>query len=176
VTINVDRDWVGLGKPKAPAESHCNGVPVDLPDYPRTGPSADPARTKVLQCLLTEQRAYAGKVSGVWNPATAAAVTAWQQEHGLPVRTSFARRAWMTLLATGTQPILKLGSTGPAVRDLQRTLNAATPDTDLAVRGVFDRATSEALKTWQKGTHRTASGVANGHVWAALQSGERPTS
>ncbi len=32
----------------------------------------------------------------------------------------------MTLLAAGPQPILKLGSTGPSVRDLQRTLNAAT--------------------------------------------------
>ena len=174
VTINVDRDWVGLGTPKAPAETHCNGLSVDLTDYPRTGPTTDPARTKVLQCLLTERKLYAGKVSGVWNTATAAAVTAWQTKHGLPVRASFGRRAWMTLLSVGSQPIVKLGSTGPTVRDLQRTLDAATRGTGLPVSGVFDRATGVALAAWQKGTHRTASGVANGGTWAGLQAGERP--
>ena len=76
----------------------------------------------------------------------------------------------------GTQPILKLGSTGPAVRDLQRTLDAAAHGTDLTVSGIFDRATSDALKAWQQGTQRTRSGVANGSTWMGLQSGERPPS
>jgi peptidoglycan hydrolase-like protein with peptidoglycan-binding domain len=174
VTIDIDRDWVDLGKPAAPRESHCNGVPVDLPDYPRTGSTSDPARIKALQCLLTEQTAYSGRVNGVWNAATAAAVTTWQRAHALPVRPSWSRGAWMTLLATGTQPVVKLGSTGPAVRDLQRTLDAATPGTDLAISGVFDRATGTALTTWQKGVGLKPSGIANGGTWRALQAAARP--
>jgi hypothetical protein len=173
VTINVDRDWVSLGTPKAPAESHCNGVVVNLPDYPSTGTASDPARIKTLQCLLTEQHAYAGKISGVWNPATVTAVTAWQQKHALPVRTWWGRRAWMTLLSAGTQPILKLGSTGPSVRDLQRTLNAATAGTALRISGSFDAATRSALMAWQKRTGRAMSGIANGGTWAGLRAAER---
>ncbi|MFZ2014575.1 MAG: glycoside hydrolase domain-containing protein [Nocardioides sp.] len=173
VTINVDRDYLALGTPKAPAESHCNGVAVDLPDYPRTGTSSDPARIKTLQCLLAEQHAYAGKVSGVWNAATTTAVSTWQQKHALPVRTWWGRRAWMTLLSAGPQPILKLGSTGPSVRDLQRTLNAATAGTGLAVSGIFDGATRDALTAWQKLTGRTMSGIANGGTWAGFRAAER---
>jgi peptidoglycan hydrolase-like protein with peptidoglycan-binding domain len=148
---------------------------VNVPDYPRTGSTSDPARIKVLQCLLSERGAYAGKVSGVWNTATATAVGAWQQGHDLAVRRAWNRRAWMTLLAAGTQPVIKLGSTGPSVRDLQRTLNAATRGTGLSVSGIFDRATSTALMTWQKSVGRFPSGVGNGSVWAGLQTGQRPS-
>jgi peptidoglycan hydrolase-like protein with peptidoglycan-binding domain len=79
----------------------------------------------------------------------------------------------MSLLATGTQPVLKTGSTGPAVRDLQRTLNAATPGTGLPVTGIFASRTNAALRGWQKAVSRTASGVANPGTWAALASGLR---
>lgn len=173
VTINIDRDWVNLGRPQAPAEQHCNGIDVDLTDYPRTRPTGDRDRIKVLQCLLSEQQVYGGKVTGVWNARTAAAVTSWQQAHGLPERVSWGRPAWMTLLSVGRQPVLKTGSTGPAVRDLQRTLDAAAPGTDLAVTGLFDRATSDALKAWQRAVGRAASGVANPATWRALQAGQR---
>jgi hypothetical protein len=173
VTINIDRDWLGLGKPKAPVESHCNGVTVDLGDYPRTASASDADRIKALQCLLTEQGAYAGKVNGVWNAATVTAVSSWQQAHGLAQLSFWSRRAWMTLLSAGTQPIIKIGSTGPSVRDLQRSLNAATR-ADLTISGLFGRATASALTAWQKGVGRTPSGVANPGTWEGLQAGERP--
>ena len=38
---------------------------VDFADYPRVeAPASDPALVKALQCLLTEQKAYAGKITG----------------------------------------------------------------------------------------------------------------
>jgi len=101
-------------------------------------------------------------------------MNAWQQAHGLRVVPYWTRRAWMTLLATGQQPVLKFGSTGPAVRDLQRSLNAATRGTDLPVTGIFASRTDAALRTWQKGVSRTVSGVANPGTWTALASGLRP--
>jgi hypothetical protein len=174
VRINIDRDYLSLGKPSAPAERHCGGVDVDLADYPRTGAGSDPALVKALQCLLTEQQAYAGRVNGDFNAKTLAAVRAWQQAHDQPVRSSFSRRSWMSLLVTGPQPVLKFGSTGRAVRRVQRALNASTPGTDLPVTALFTAKTDAALRTWQRATGRTASGVVNPGTWAALAAGTRP--
>ena len=174
VTINIDRDYLSLGTPKAPVESHCGGVPVDFTDYPRVTDASDPALVKALQCLLTEQKAYAGRLSGKLNPATLTAINAWQQAHQLHERPFWNRRAWMSLLATGQQPVLKIGSTGPAVRDLQRTLNAATSGTDLPVTGIFAKLTNAALRSWQGAVSLRASGVANPGTWSALASGLRP--
>jgi peptidoglycan hydrolase-like protein with peptidoglycan-binding domain len=173
VTINIDRDFLNLGKPGARAEEHCGGVDVDLPDFPRVREGSDPVVVKALQCLLTEQQVYAGKINGIVNDKTLAAVQAWQQAHGLPVRSYFNRRDWMSLLVAGPEPVLKFGSTGPAVRRVQRALNAATPGTELDVTGVFAEQTDSALRTWQRAVERTASGVVNPQTWAALASGTR---
>jgi peptidoglycan hydrolase-like protein with peptidoglycan-binding domain len=146
---------------------------VDFPDYPRVTATADPTLIKAMQCLLKEQKAYAGRLTGTLNTATLAAISAWQKAHGLHVGPSWSRRAWMSLLATGQQPVLKFGSTGPSVRDLQRTLNAATMGTDLPVNGLFGPRTDLALRAWQIALNRNPSGVATPSLWAALASGLR---
>jgi hypothetical protein len=176
VTINVDKDYLHLGTATARPESHCNGVQVNLPDYPRVGSTADRGLITALQCLLTEQKAYHGKLNGRWTTATLTAANAWQTAHGLPARPSWNRRSWMSLLATGTQPVAKFGSTGPAVRDLQRTLNAASPGLGLPESGIFGVRTDAALRTWQSAVGRRSLGVANPGTWAALASGLRSTS
>jgi hypothetical protein len=173
VRINIDRNFLSLGRPAARPEKHCGGVEVDLPDYPAAMKRSDPVLVKALQCLLTEQQAYAGRLSGVFNAKTLDAVQAWQGAHGLAVRTSFNRHGWMTLLAAGAQPVLKFGSTGAAVRRVQRSLNAATPGADLPITGVFAAETDAALRSWQHATRRTSSGVVNPGTWAALAAGSR---
>jgi peptidoglycan hydrolase-like protein with peptidoglycan-binding domain len=174
VTINIDRNFLSLGKRGVRPESHCGGVDVDLPDYPRTGTGSDPVVVKALQCLLTEQKVYAGKLSGTFNAKTLKAVQAWQDAHDLPVRPQLNRRGWMSLLTVGPQPVLKFGSTGPAVRRIQRALNAATRGTALDVSGVFNAHTDVALRDWQHATGRQSSGVVNPRTWAGLASGSRP--
>jgi peptidoglycan hydrolase-like protein with peptidoglycan-binding domain len=82
----------------------------------------------------------------------------------------------MSLLATGPRPIVKFGSTGPAVRALQRTLNAASPHLGVPVSGIFNVRTDSALRTWQSAVGRASLGVANPDTWAALASGLRSTS
>jgi peptidoglycan hydrolase-like protein with peptidoglycan-binding domain len=173
VTINVDRDYLDLGRPTAPAESHCGGVPVDLTDYPRVTTASDVQSVKALQCLLKERKAYAGHVNGRFTPATLAATRAWQQAHALPVRSTWSRRSWMSLLADGAQPVVKFGSTGSAVRALQRTLDAATPGLGVPVTGLFGVRTDAALRTWQSAVGRASLGVANPATWSALASGLR---
>jgi len=173
VRINIDRNFLDLGKPGARAERHCGGVDVDLGDYPRTKAGSDPVLVKALQCLLTEKKVYGGKVNGMFNARTVAAVHAWQHARGLPVRASFSRRAWMTLVAVGAEPVLKLGSTGPAVRRVQRALNAAAPGTDLAIGGVFNKSTDRALRAFQRRTGVAAEGVVNPRIWNVLTAGTR---
>jgi peptidoglycan hydrolase-like protein with peptidoglycan-binding domain len=173
VTINIDRNFLSLGRPAAPPETHCGGVDVDLANYPAVMPGSDPVLVKALQCLLTEQQVYAGRISGVYNAKTLKAVQTWQESHGLAVRTSFNRRGWMTLLVVGEQPVLKFGSTGTAVRRVQRVLNAATPGADLTVTGVFNARTDAVLRSWQRATGRTVAGVVNPGTWTALAAGTR---
>jgi|tagenome__1003787_1003787.scaffolds.fasta_scaffold20935186_3 peptidoglycan hydrolase-like protein with peptidoglycan-binding domain len=173
VTINIDRNFLSLGRPAARAEEHCGGVDVNLPDYPRAQAGADPALVKALQCLLTERRVYAGKINGVFDAATLKSAQDWQKAHSLPVRRHFTRRGWMSLVVTGPQRVLKLGSTGPGVRRVQRALNAAKRGTELDVTGVFDARTDSALRAWQVATKRKAAGVVNPRTWAALLAGTR---
>ena len=171
VRINIDRDFLSLGRPMAPTEKHCGGVDVDLADYPRARVGADPVLVKALQCLLSEQKAYDGRISGVYNAKTLASAKAWQQAHALPVRAAFNRRSWMSLLSVGPRPVLKTGSTGADVRRVQRTLDAAAAGRELAVTGVFDARTDAALRAWQKAVGRHAEGVVNRGTWIALASG-----
>jgi peptidoglycan hydrolase-like protein with peptidoglycan-binding domain len=79
----------------------------------------------------------------------------------------------MTLLAVGQTQVIKLGSTGPAVRDLQRTLDAALPGLGLTVDGLFTVHTDVALRDWQHAVGANASGVANPSTWSGLASGLR---
>jgi peptidoglycan hydrolase-like protein with peptidoglycan-binding domain len=173
VRINIDTDYLDLGQVTAPTETHCGGVLVDFRDYGQVNAASDATTVKALQCLLREQQAYAGKLTGHVDAATLAAVNAWQLAHDFAQHRYWNRRNWMSLLVAGDQPVIKYGSAGPAVRDLQRALDAATPGTNLRVSGVFNLPTDVALRTWQTAVGRASRGVANPSTWRALASGLR---
>ncbi len=67
VRINIDSNYLDVGRGSwAPAESHCNGVPIGLRNYTALRPATadrtpDPVQVKALQCLLTEKGLYAGQ-------------------------------------------------------------------------------------------------------------------
>src|SRR5690606_32833430 len=100
-------------------------------------------------------------------------IHAWQQRRNLPVRDAWSRAAWMTLLSHGARPVLKFGSSGPAVRRLQRTLNAADPTNKLRVSGVFHRPPDQALRKYQRKVKVGRTGVANNATWPKLRAGRR---
>jgi peptidoglycan hydrolase-like protein with peptidoglycan-binding domain len=177
VRINIDSNWLDLGKGSwAPPESHCDGtVSVDLRRYRAINPieEAKPRdRVRVLQCLFKEAGAYGGKVTGVYNDKTVAAVRAWQEGHGFVASDTWSVENWMSLHAAGTRPVVKLGSAGGDVRDLQRALNSAMRPR-LEVTGVFDRATDTALREYQYWIGFPVSGVAQPKTWQALRTGNR---
>lgn len=177
VTINIDSNFLDVGRGSvAVPETHCGGVKVGYGLYPTlqpatTGSTPPPAKVKALQCLLQEQGLYAGKVNGLYTTRTQKAANAWQAQVGLAVSTTWSRRNWVSLLSAGEHTLVKFGSVGPAVRRVQRALNAVT-DRDVPVKatGVFDARTTSALKAWQKFVGLDVTGVAGNQTWRALNS------
>ena len=177
VTINIDRNFLDVGQGSvAVPETHCGGVKIGFGLYPTlqpasTGTTPPPAKVKALQCLLQEQGLYAGKVSGFYTTRTVKAANAWQAQVGLAVSSTWSRRNWVSLLSAGERTVVKFGSVGPAVRRVQRTLNAVT-DREVPVKatGVFDERTTSALKAWQKFVRLDVTGVAGNQTWRALNS------
>jgi hypothetical protein len=181
VTINIDRNYLDLGQGSvAPREVYCGGIAV--PSYgfsvlrPPTATSVPPAsQVKALQCLLQEQGLYAGRLHGKLGPRVIAAINAWQSQHRMRVQPAWSRRNWVSLLSAGDTPVVKFGSTGSAVRRLQRALSVAGTDaTAKAVRatGVFNAKTDRALRAWQKRVGVEVSGVAAAKTWKAIQAGK----
>ena len=177
--INIDRDWLDLGRGAfAPREAHCAGVSVNTRKYVPLRPATadttpDAGQVKALQCLLKEHGLYGGRLNGVYNSRTVAAANKWQGAHGLRTSTTWSRPSWMTLLADGTRPVLKVGSAGEEVRRVQRALNAAGGTAQLPVGGVFNTATQAALKAYQHRVGLTTDGIAGASTWKALGTGRR---
>jgi hypothetical protein len=179
VRINIDRNFLDLGHGSVAApESHCDGTKLAFYSYqplrPAEGDTVPPVgKVKALQCLLKEHGLYGGPISGKFSSKTIAAAAAWQEHAGFKVQDKWSVRHWMSLLIAGEQPVLKRGSAGPAVRRLQRALNAADPTAHLAVRGVFDTPTDAALRAWQRSVGLEVSGVAAPETWAGIKAGIR---
>ncbi len=173
VTINIDRNYLDVGRGSvAPAENHCNGTRINMKVYPAlSSASAPTVKVSALQCLLKERGAYGGKVNGVYNAATVAAVRAWQGNNRFPVGDTWTRQNWVGLHAVGPNQVLKVGSAGYAVRRLQRALNAADPALGLRITGVYDAATAAGVSAYQRRQGMKATGIANPGTWARLDRG-----
>jgi len=173
VTINIDSNFLDLGSRAAPAEQRCGGTALTLPTYgflkPRTARfTPDGKQVRALKCLLREQGAYQGKMGAFYNPKLRRAVRQWRVTHGMPARTDWTRKAWVTLFVAGAQPVLKVGSKGDTVRDLQRALRTIYPRAGVTVDGVFTFETRNTLRAFQKARGVRRSGNANAPTWRAL--------
>jgi peptidoglycan hydrolase-like protein with peptidoglycan-binding domain len=179
VRINIDRNFLDVGRGSfAPKERHCDGVRVGYPDYPAVRPATrttvpSARAVRALQCLLTEQGVYHRAINGHYNARTLRATNSWQRAHGDTVSQVWSRQNWMTLLAAGDRPVAKIGSAGPAVRRVQRALNAWSKGVTIRANGVFDRGTDAALRRWQRKVGVKVTGVAGSQSWSALAAGRR---
>jgi hypothetical protein len=173
VTINIDNNWVDLGRGSvAPRErSRCGGVALSAARYPYRRIGHTGALVKAAQCLLSEQRLYSGAVDGAYDAEVGAAARAYRAAHGLPASSTVGRRVWVAMLAQGTAPLLKYGAASDAVRRLQRSLNAAD-GAGLAVTGVFEGATTAAVRRYQHDHGLSQTGVVTSAMWAKLLAGQ----
>jgi hypothetical protein len=173
VTINIDQNWLdlGTGSTLAPQRAHCGGTAsYDYGRYPTRTVGSSGALVKTVQCLLRSKNAYDGPVDGVYDAGLGAAVRAYRVSRGLSARPGTTRRTWVALLSHGPTPLVKYGSAAPAVRRLQRALNAADV-AGLKVTGVVDASTTTAIRTYQAHHRLPTTGVAGPSVWRLLLAG-----
>ncbi|WP_248583414.1 glycoside hydrolase domain-containing protein [Nocardioides sp. InS609-2] len=173
-TINIDSNFLDLGRGSvADPESWCGGLKTSFWSYPRlTTKKAKVNRVKVLQCMLAARSLYDGKVNGRYNKRTRNGIAQWQAARGRKAAKAFTRSHWVSLLAEGSAPVLKVGSAGADVFRLQRALNA-TGRGKLAGTGVYDQKTESAVRAYQKARRLSVTGTTTPEVWAALAAGRR---
>ncbi|HWJ83045.1 MAG TPA: glycoside hydrolase domain-containing protein [Nocardioides sp.] len=177
VTINIDRDYLDVGRGSyAPQEDHCDGVNINFKTYRRLAPATSTftppeAQVRAVQCLLKERGRYDGKLNGVYNAATVAAVRAWQDARGFTPRDTFGSRDWVAIHMDSPNQVLKVGSAGGAVRRLQRALHAAGTTTTLGITGVYGPATASAVTAYQKAVGLSPTGIVNPRTNGRLDRG-----
>ena len=175
VTINIDRNWVDLGRGSWTARepAHCKGkATYNFYRYRTLDVGARRPQVRTVQCLLAGKNRYAGKVDGVYDAGLGAAVKKFRTSRGLSAGTATTQSTWVALLSHGGDKVLKLGSASPAVRRLQRALNAAD-HAHLKVSGIYNRATVSAVKRYQRDHHRARTGVVAPVLWRKFHSGIR---
>ncbi|MGN6132374.1 MAG: peptidoglycan-binding domain-containing protein, partial [Nocardioidaceae bacterium] len=114
----------------------------------------------------------AARLAGVNTAARGAGARDYRAAHDLGHGRTITRRVWMSLLSRGPKPLLKYGAAAPAVRRLQRVLNAAD-GAGLAVTGTFEGTTTAAVKRYQRDQHIPATGVVNARTWRLLAAAVR---
>jgi peptidoglycan hydrolase-like protein with peptidoglycan-binding domain len=101
-------------------------------------------------------------VDGVYGASTEGAVKAFQSAQGLTVSGRVDEKTWVKLIVR-----LETGSTGEAVRALQRQLNEKR-GSGLKVDGVYGTATRRAVRGFQKHMRLIQNGIAGPLTWRYL--------
>lgn len=149
-----------------------NPYPPNLPLQVGLG-STGSAVTQLQQVLNAKGADPKLVVDGVFGPLTLAAVKAYQKANALPVDGIVGRLTWSKLLEPDTQPPssqpeLRYGSKGDAVKNLQEELNAHGANPQLAMDGDFGQLTLHAVYDFQKEKGLAVDGVVGPKTWAAL--------
>ena len=166
--LTIDQNWadVGRGSVAPRAKQLCKGVDVDLRRYPTLKAGARGPAVEAAQCLLRRNGFSKAPINARYDARTAAAVRKAQDKLDEKVTGTLTRPTWTALFARGTQPVLKVGSTGEQVRRLQRSLTASGRRT--TVDGVFSKRTAKAVVRHQRKAGLPATGVVTPEVWESL--------
>jgi peptidoglycan hydrolase-like protein with peptidoglycan-binding domain len=173
VTINVDGNYLDVAAGTPPPVDACVAASIDFSSYATLRSGSTGAQVTAAQCLLHAAGHSTGSddPSGVFDAATVAAATAFQQAHGLTADGIVGAHTWTALLSRGTVPTLQNGSTGSAVSRLQRALTAALSRT-VAIDGIFGSGTAQAVTDYQSSRGLGADGIVGPQTWTALQAGK----
>ena len=147
-------------------------VALDMPMLYR-GYTGDAVKT--LQEKLNANGFDSGNVDGIFGAKTYAAVTAFQKANSLVVDGIVGKLTWAKLYdatpvnvtPVTTQPMLRTGSRGDAVRKLQELLNAKGY-TCGNVDGIFGSKTYAAVLAFQKANGLGADGIVGPLTWGKL--------
>ena len=145
------------------------------PDMPMVYWGCTGDAVKALQEKLNAKGFHSGNVDGIFGAKTYAAVTAFQKANSLGVDGIVGKLTWAKLydatpvnVTPGTtQPMLRTGSRGDAVRKLQELLNAKGY-TCGSVDGIFGSKTYAAVLAFQKANGLAADGIVGSLTWGKL--------
>ena len=146
-----------------------------VPDMPMLYRGCTGDAVKTLQDKLNTLGYNSGNVDGIFGAKTYAAVTAFQKANNLGVDGIVGKLTWAKLYdatpvnvtPVTTQPMLRTGSRGDAVRKLQEMLNAKGY-TCGSVDGIFGSKTKAAVLAFQKANGLGADGIVGPLTWGKL--------
>ena len=146
-----------------------------VPDMPMLYRGCTGDAVKTLQEKLNAKGFDSGNVDGIFGAKTYAAVTAFQKTNSLGVDGIVGKLTWAKLYdatpvnvtPVTTQPMLRTGSRGDAVRKLQELLNAKGY-TCGNVDGIFGSKTYAAVLAFQKANGLAADGIVGPLTWGKL--------
>jgi len=170
VAMDIDWNWVSLGRDPVRGRGAPCGIPADSTRHPQLATGVHGRDVTAAQCLLRTVGHAGVAAPGVYDGSTRQAVQRFQHSRRLAVTGTVDRRTWTALLSAGPRPVLKRGSAGPAVRRLQRSLNAAFPR-GVRVDGGFDWRTADAVRRYQALIGQRPTGIVTETTWRALARG-----
>lgn len=172
VAQTIDLNWVDVnGGSTAPKDKKaCRGVEVDQRTYPRLRPGSRGKHVEALQCVLRKQHLGKPATNGRYDARTARLVRKAQRRLDLKVTGKVTRATWTALHARGSQPLLKVGSTGDAVRRLQRSLTSSLGKR-LPIDGVLSTRTRAAVIRFQQRERLNPTGNVDVATWQRLAAG-----
>ena len=146
-----------------------------VPDMPMLYRGCTGDAVKTLQEKLNAKGFDSGNVDGIFGAKTYAAATAFQKANGLGVDGIVGKLTWAKLYdatpvnvtPVTTQPMIRTGSRGDAVRKLQELLNAKGY-TCGSVDGIFGSKTYAAVLAFQKANGLAADGIVGPLTWGKL--------
>ncbi|MEA5571950.1 peptidoglycan-binding protein [Calothrix sp. UHCC 0171] len=134
----------------------------------KQGSSGEPV--KELQRLLARLSYAPGQADGIFGSHTTEAVKKFQQAESLVADGIVGPKTWEVLYnrtsqgSTSSRPMLSIGSTGDAVRNLQSALKASGDYTG-QVDGSFGSNTETAVKKFQSRVDLVADGIVGERTW-----------
>lgn len=169
--------WTGVA-----VTSPLSGPTVPAPTPPPPAPVMTASGYPLLEQGATgPDVALAQKVIGVtadgkFGPITATALGVWQTRNGVTATKKLDNATWSKMVALKLIPsrapanalekystvVLKRGSTGDAVKVLQKAIGGLTVD------GSYGPATETRVKEYQRSKGLTVTGVTDSKVWNAL--------
>jgi hypothetical protein len=182
VRMVVDANYFALGRHSPGRPLRC-GVRIGFDDYRVLRRGARGRQVYAARCLVGQRpkagprgrpsRAAVRRFTAPYDKRLGRAVRTLQRRHpALRPSGAVGSRTWMVLLSRGPRPVLKYGASGPAVRRVQRTLNA-TLGREVRVDGVFGKADVRATRAYQRRVGIGRTGVVNTATWRAMQRGRR---
>ncbi|MGI8502281.1 MAG: peptidoglycan-binding domain-containing protein [Hassallia sp.] len=141
-----------------------------------------------VQAFLRQRGFYYGTIDGIYGPNTYSAVLVFQRSRNLTPDGRIGASTWESLVnasnrnafvgyanlsrySANTAPVLKLGSQGQAVRDIQKYLKRQGYYTG-TVDGIYGRATAASVEAFQQSnTNLRNDGILGRRTWDVILDG-----